>query len=396
MKKATQQQIKEHNRNLVLKTLLENDLISRADIARSTHLTRTTVSEIVSDLISESLIREAGLGSSSGGKSPILLGVVDDSRYLIGLDLAHNQFSGAIVNLGGELRETVSLPVNPQDGDGALQLVYEILDRLVEAQIQPLVGIGIGAPGLVNTATGVVVNAVNLDWKDLPLASLLEERYRMPVRVLNDSQAAALGEYTYGAERVGDENLIVVNARHGIGAGVLIDGRLFQGDGGGAGEIGHVVVVPEGGLLCRCGNYGCLETVASAQAIVTRLRTLAGDFPDTLLPKDPQSISLVEVEQAFRAGDSLTEGIVLDAGRYLGLALSGLVGILNIQNIVLTGDMTRFGEKWLGAIQDSMSRSTLFGLARDTRISVGGLYGNAIILGASALIWTNYSMLFNQ
>ena len=396
MEKATQQQIKEHNRNLVLKTLLENDLISRADIARSTHLTRTTVSEIVSDLISESLIREAGLGSSSGGKSPILLGVVDDSRYLIGLDLAHNQFSGAIVNLGGELRETVSLPVNPQDGDGALQLVYEILDRLVEAQIQPLVGIGIGAPGLVNTATGVVVNAVNLDWKDLPLASLLEERYRMPVRVLNDSQAAALGEYTYGAERVGDENLIVVNARHGIGAGVLIDGRLFQGDGGGAGEIGHVVVVPEGGLLCRCGNYGCLETVASAQAIVTRLRTLAGDFPDTLLPKDPQSISLVEVEQAFRAGDSLTEGIVLDAGRYLGLALSGLVGILNIQNIVLTGDMTRFGEKWLGAIQDSMSRSTLFGLARDTRISVGGLYGNAIILGASALIWTNYSMLFNQ
>jgi predicted NBD/HSP70 family sugar kinase len=190
--------------------------------------------------------------------------------------------------------------------------------------------------------------------------------------------------------------LIVVNARHGIGAGVLIEGRLFQGDGGGAGEIGHVVVVPEGGLLCRCGNHGCLETVASAQSIVTRARTLAADFPQALLSKQPDSISLNDVEQAFHSGDPLARQVVLDAGKYLGLALSGLVGILNIENIVLTGDMTRFGDPWLSAIRDSMSRSTLFGLARDTRLSIGELYGNAIILGASALIWTNYSMLFNQ
>jgi N-acetylglucosamine repressor len=396
MKKATQQQIKEHNRNLVLKTLLEHDTISRADIARSTRLTRTTVSDIVNDLIEEGLIEERGIGSSSGGKSPILLGVMEDSRYLIGLDLAQNQFSGAIVNLGGEIRETVNLPVNDVDGQTALGLVYEILDRLMDSEIRPLVGIGVGTPGLVNTSSGVVVNAVNLDWKDLPLASLLEARYRIPVRVLNDSQAAAMGEYTYGAGRDQDTNLIVVNARHGIGAGVLIDGRLFQGDGGGAGEIGHVVVVPEGGIQCRCGNYGCLETVASAQAIVNRARSLAADTTETLLPKDQRAISLDAIVDAFSAGDPLATQVVLAAGRYMGLALSSLVGILNIHNIVLTGELTRFGVPWLEAIQASMSRSTLFGLAEATRVSIGELHGNAILLGASALIWTNYSMLFNQ
>jgi DNA-binding MarR family transcriptional regulator len=132
MQKATRQHTREHNRNLVLKTIIEHDSISRAQIARITSLTRTTVSDIVVDLLDEGLVSEVGVGSSQGGKSPILLSLVEDSRYLIGLDLAHNQFRGAIVNLHGKIREHIAIPVRSTNGEEALFMVYEILDRLIK------------------------------------------------------------------------------------------------------------------------------------------------------------------------------------------------------------------------------------------------------------------------
>jgi predicted NBD/HSP70 family sugar kinase len=248
-----------------------------------------------------------------------------------------------------------------------------------------VVGIGVGTPGLVNTGEGVVINAVNLDWKNLPLANLLEGRYHRPVYVLNDSQAAAMGEYVFGGGHTSESSLIVINARHGIGAGIVINGRLFQGDGGGAGEIGHIVIMPENGLLCRCGNHGCLETVASAQALVSRARALL----------DPSAqVTLDTIEHAFRSGDPLIQRLVCEAGRYLGLAISDLIGILNIHEIVLSGDMTRFGEPWLEAIQETLSQTSLIGLAQDTRIEIGQLGENSVVLGASAHLIHNYELLF--
>jgi N-acetylglucosamine repressor len=393
MQKATRQHTKEHNTNLVLKTIFDKESIGRAEISRITRLTRTTVSEIVADLIAEGLVKEVGMGVSIGGKSPILLSLEADSRYLIGLDLARKKFSGAIVNLRGEIRYQVEQDIQGLDGVAALASVYVILDRLTRTTYKPLVGIGIGTPGLVNTTEGVVVNAVNLDWKDLSLAGPLQEKYRLPVLVFNDSQAAAMAEYTYGKSHSSDSNLIVINARHGIGAGIIINGQLFQGDGGGAGEIGHVVVVPVGGQLCRCGNRGCLETVASAQALIERTQMLVSQSIQAQLP---QEITLDTIEQAFTSGDPLARQVVLETGRYMGMAVSSLVGTLDIQKIVLTGDMTRFGQPWLEAIQGIISQATLSRLAQETQIEIGLLGEDNIILGASAMLANNYSLLFNS
>jgi N-acetylglucosamine repressor len=396
MKKATQQQTKEHNRNLVLKTIFEHATISRIEIARLTSLTRTTVSDIVGDLITEQLVNEIGIGSSIGGKSPILLSLMEDSRYLIGLDLAHNQFRGAVVNLRGRVREMVTRPVNNRNVNDALALVFEILDRLMETACQPLVGIGVGTPGLVNTSEGVVVNAVNLDWKNLPLAHMIQDRYHLPVYVLNDSQAAAMGEFTYGKDHQSDNNLIVINVGLGIGAGIVINGHLFQGDGGGAGEIGHVVAVPEGGILCRCGNRGCLETVASAQAVTKRIQTLAKQSANTQLPRSSLEINLDTIEHAFISGDPLARQVVLEAGCYLGMAISSLIGALNVQKIVMVGEMTRFGASWLEAVQETVLKTSLPRLSQETRVEIGLLGENVIILGASALLVNNYSLLFTK
>jgi N-acetylglucosamine repressor len=395
MQKATRQHTKEHNRNLVLKTIIEHDQISRAEIARRTSLTRTTVSDIVADLLGAELVNEVGVGSSLVGKSPILLSLAEDSRYLVGLNLAYNRFSGAIVNLRGKIREIVSLPVSVQDHEKSLAVVYKILDQLVKAAFQPLVGIGIGTPGLVDTRDGVVVSAVNLDWENFPLARLLRERYNLPVYVLNDSQAAAIGEYTYGTDHKDDHNLVVINIQHGIGSGIIINGQLFQGDGGSAGEIGHMIVVPEGGSLCRCGNYGCLETVASAQAIINRYKMEVYQSGELRYSNLPDAFNLELIEKQFNSGDPLARKVILEAGRYLGLVISNLVGSLNIHKIVIVGIMRPFGKPWLEAVCESVLRSSLSKPAQDTVIEIGQLDGNGIILGASAILANDYSLLFN-
>ena len=221
MEKATRQYTKEHNRNLVLKMIFAHEKISRAEIARISQLTRTTVSDIVNDLLQEGLVSEVGMGDSQGGKNPILLSLVEDSRWLIGLDLGQNQFRAAVVNLRGKIRDVVSVPVNDRDGIESLTLVYQMLSQLINGTTQQVSGIGVGAPGLINTAEGMVVNAVNLNWKNIPLTSLLEERFHLPVSIMNDCQAAALGEKTYGKGFQKEENLVLINIHYGIGAGII-------------------------------------------------------------------------------------------------------------------------------------------------------------------------------
>lgn len=380
MKKATYQQTKQHNRDLVLRTIFANESISRAEVARVTSLTRTTVSDVVNGLLAEGLVEEIGLGESLGGKSPILLSIAAASRYLIGLNLGQDKFVGAIVNLRGEIKEMVETPVQDDDGQAALESVYQIIGQLVRTKLKPIVAIGVGTPGLVHTREGVVLDAVNLDWQNLPLGKLLQKKFKIPVSVLNDSQATAIGEYLYGGKANHEENLIVVNVKHGIGAGILINGRLFQGDGGGAGEIGHVVV-QENGELCRCGKQGCLETVSSTHAVLRQLNMT----------------SLDQVQAACTAGDKKAQQIISKASHYLGISLANLIGTLNIQKIVFTGDMTRFGDAWLGAVKSSMQSAALSRLAKDTRIELGSLDYRACILGASAFpLLDDYSLLFTR
>jgi predicted NBD/HSP70 family sugar kinase len=294
------------------------------------------------------------------------------------LNLGQNKFIGAVLNLRGEIKATAEVDVPGTDGAKALQLVYRILDQLMKKKLKPIVGIGVGTPGLINTREGIVLNAVNLEWQDLPLGRLLEARYKVPVTILNDSQATAIGEYVYDGGHQPESNLVVVNVRQGIGAGILINGQLFQGDGGGAGEIGHVVV-QQNGTLCRCGKRGCLETLASSSAVLRRLKM----------------DSLGKVESAFQTGDSKVRQVVLEAGRYLGTSLAGLIGTLNIQKIVLTGDMIRFGEPWLESVRTAMQAAALTRMAESTEVEIGKLDYRGCILGASAMLLLNgYSLLF--
>jgi N-acetylglucosamine repressor len=371
--KATHRQTRVHNERLVVRTLYDLGPISRAEVARLTGLTRTTVSDVVTALLEDGVVREVGRGPSSGGKAPILLEVNDDARQVVGLDLGEERFSGSLVNLRGEIHRSVELAVDGRDGDAALGLVFDLLDRLLTGSTAPLLGIGIGTPGLVDSRTGTIRRAVNLDWRDLPLGSIVGERYGVPVNVANDSQAAALAEYTYaGGDRV--PNLIAIRVGRGVGAGLILRGSLFQGDGSGAGEIGHVVVDP-GGELCRCGRIGCLETVAGMRAIEARAGRSTGERH-----------TLPGVVAAVRAGEPWAVSIADGAGAALGRAIAGLIGALDVQRIILLGPVTDLGEPWLAAVRREAGGGALALLADDIDISVAHPPTNVVIRGASALL----------
>jgi glucokinase-like ROK family protein len=385
--KATQTQAKHHNKRLILKTIYDQEQISRADVARLTHLTRPTVSSTVAELIEEGLVAEIGQGPSAGGKPPVLLSIVDHSRYLIGIDIGSSQFRGGILDLRGRLIQQTALPVKDYHGGAALELVYRLIDQLLVLAPGPLLGIGIGSPGLMDARKGIVRKAVNLDWQDLPLRDLVETRYNLPVYLANDTHLAALAEYTFGNNRK-SSNLIVIKAGRGISAGIVLNGQLYYGDGSGAGEIGHVMVV-EDGEPCPCGHAGCLETVASSRAIIKQARMIAQNNPRSLLHRfaaTPEAIDTQAVIEAFRAGDETLQQMIAGVGCYLGIAVANLVGVLNIHHIAIAGTLAHFGEPLLESTRREMKRRSMAILADETQVELSCLGPDIVIQGAVALL----------
>ncbi len=388
--KATHHQTKLHNRDLVFHTILAHEPISRADIARRTRLTRATVSAQVAALLREGLIEESGRGASSGGKAPILLRVRPNARYLIGLHLERDYFTAAIVNLRGEIQESHRIPIEATPGPPPEQQICELIEHLRQRARQPVVGIGISTPGLVDSQEGRIIQAVNLGWEDLPLAHRLREKCGLPVTLLNNSQAAAVGEFRYGQWET--DHLLAVTLRHGIGAGLLIHGALFRGDDLAAGEIGHVVVQPHG-PRCRCGQRGCLETVASIPAILEQARALAARYPTAPDPLTPETLG-----QAFAAHEPLAVEVLGNAAAYLGQTLAHASAMLNLHTILLTGDAPQLGRAWLAAVQQATRQAVLPTLAQKITLHFGRLpFERACLLGAASyLLLDNYHLLYLQ
>jgi predicted NBD/HSP70 family sugar kinase len=388
--KATRQHTKDHNSRLVLRAIYDSGAISRADLARLTRLTRTTVSAVVHELIEQGLVEEVGHRPAAVGRTPKLLSVVDDARHIVAVSVTSAGLHGAVVNLRGAIVRRAHLALPADDGGGVLGALFPLLDDLIASAGSSMLGIGISTPGLIDTTSGVVRSAVNFDWRNLPLRGLVQERYAIPVYIANDSHAMALAEYMFG-QGPHTNNLIVIEVGQGIGAGIILDGRLFYGDGYGAGEIGHVVV-EAGGPPCKCGNAGCLEAMANVPAIVGRSRALAERTPGSPLGRlvaNGDAITLDGVLDAFRCGDPAVLMAIAEAGCYLGIAVANLVAILNVQRIIITGQLAPFGEALCDAIRQEVARRVLPALSQATEIAILAQDADGVLLGASALLLIN-------
>jgi predicted NBD/HSP70 family sugar kinase len=390
LEKATRQHLRNHNSQLLLQIIYNANEISRADLARLTHLTRTTVSEVVSGLIEQGLIQEVGQGPVGIGRTPTLLSVVEDSRHIIAVNITEVELQGAIVNLRGAIRHRATLPLATLDGDVVLAQLASFIDSLIRAAGSPLLGIGISTPGLIDTPNGIVRQSVHFGWHDMLLRGILQARYSLPIYVANDSHMIALAEYMFDRHQQ-STNLVAITVGQGIGAGIVLDGRLFAGDEYGAGEIGHVVV-DEHGLPCKCGNAGCLETVASIPAIVHRAQMLAQTNPSSLLHQFAPSWAEVTIDtviQAFHAGDPSVQQIIIVIGRYLGIGVANLIGALGIRRIVITGYVASFGQILRDSVQQEVNRRVLPLLAQKTKIEIVTQGPDMVCLGAAALLLTH-------
>ena len=273
--KVLPEHARRHNRSLVLQMLYAEGQISRADIARRTRLTRVTVSDLVGALIDEGLVVETGTRTDvRPGKPATLLvdrpdGIPDRRDRPLGPRALPRRGARPV----RARRARHEIPLAEATGQASLDLVVELTRTLLAAADRPVLGVGIGSPGVVNTA-GVVLSAPNLGWHDLELQRIVEETFTVPVQVANDANAAVLAEHSFGSAR-GD--LMLVKIGHGVGAGLLLGGSPFFGSNFAAGEIGHVVVGTDGGRPCVCGKVGCLETWLSAPRLQSMKQAQTGD-----------------------------------------------------------------------------------------------------------------------
>jgi len=349
-----------HNRALVLQALYRAEGLSRADLAREVGLTRVTISDLVGDLISENLVIELGVRTGSRpGKPATMLDINRDGFVVVGIDLSHNSlFTGAVTNLDGVVLHREELDVDGVAGDQAVEATVQLLERLVAGTTAPILGVGIGSPGIVD-ATGTVLSAPNLGWKDMPLQQILSMRTQLPVQVANDANVAALAERTFGG---GGADMMLVRADLGVGAGLIVGGQQVYGSGFAAGEIGHVMVGTNGGDTCGCGKTGCLETWLATPRIEARL--------------------------AGATTDAERVAILREAGERLGIATAPIVGALNLGEVVLSGPSELIDGPLLEAAADTLRDRTMAEFVGDLSVRMTTLGRDIIVLGAVVMVLT--------
>ncbi len=368
------------NRGRVINALRQNGMISRAEIARRTGLSRSTVSSLVAELQSDRLVVEreepGAAHGEQGGRPPILLSFDASAGAALGIDFGHNHVRVAVSDLSSTI---LAERAEPLDTDHAAQegldVAIELVDEaLAEAGVERsrLIGAGLGLPGPIDQADGVIGSSAILPgWVGVAAAEEMRGRLDVPVVVDNDANLGALAELTHGAGR-GATDLVYLKVSSGIGAGLILGGRLYRGWGGMAGELGHVLVDPEG-KICRCGNRGCLETAASTGALLDMLRRSHGD------------LTVAEMLALARDGDLGCRRVIADAGRVVGSAAAFMFNVLNPQRLVVGGDLAAAGDLLLDGVRSSVRLAALPAAADAARVVAGVLGDRAQVLGALAL-----------
>lgn len=351
-----------HNRALVLQTLYTAGAQSRADVARGTGLTRVTISDLVGDLIAEGLVIELGQREDARpGKPATLIDIDREAFHIIGVDLSeHEVFRGAVVGLDGQIIGRDEVARDGATAEAAELLVEQLVERLLARTTTPVLGIGIGSPGVVDEH-GVVRSAPNLGWGDVALQDRIGARFALPVHVANDANVAVLAEH--GSSH--HDDLLLVKVGHGVGAGLIIGGRPVVGGGFAAGEIGHVVVGTDGGPRCACGKDGCLE----AWLAVPRL-----------------TAQLAELDGAGRTAASARDDILREAGRRLGIVLAPVVGALNLSEVVLSGPTQLLDGPLHEATVDTLRTRTMAEFNRDLRLRMTEHGQDIVLRGAAVMV----------
>jgi predicted NBD/HSP70 family sugar kinase len=371
----------------VLRLIWQERRISRAEIARQANLSRSTVSEIVSEILPMGLVAEVGEGPSQGGRRPIVLEFQDDACVILGVEMSATHVVVVLTNLRGLVLtwQSRAHPVR-SDPEGTRALIAELCRSCLgdpAARNRPLVGIGVAVASPVDPAnpdklSGVVLPA----WEERLGLDDLARLYDVPLMVDNDANLGALAEHWWGVGRDADD-VAYIKVATGIGSGHVIGGEIYRGATGVAGEIGHIAIDPQG-ERCVCGLRGCLVTLVGGRALVARVGELGAEYPDSRLAG--KACTVRDIEDAALAGDPLARRVAEEAAENLGIAVAGLMNLMNPSLVIIGGDLSKLGDLLLAPLRETVKSRTLVDSVAAARIRASDLGPRSVAVGAATLV----------
>lgn len=376
--------IKAMNRSLILNTLRREGFLSRTQLTEISGLSVGAVSQITGELLDTHWILEVGEGDYTGGRRQVLLRLNPDAGFAIGLKLMEGRAVCAVTNLETEVLHYSEIET---DDDHSPSAIAGRLCDLIEAAIQAagiqhhtIFGVGIGLAGVIHAPLGIVHYSPFFGWRDAPLGALMRERLGLPVYVENDVNTLTITEQLFGEGRHA-ANFVVITIGRGIGMGMVIHHQLYQGPGGGVGEIGHITVVPDG-ALCDCGKHGCLEAVASDPAVLRHVRTAAEHSRSA----SAQPSVLADVIAAAEAGDPTAQQALARSGTYLGIGVATVINLLCPPLIIISGEGVAAGDHRLQPMFAALRQHVFNGLLENVQVIIKAADDRAWARGAASIV----------
>jgi glucokinase-like ROK family protein len=366
---------------------------SRSELVARTGLGRAIVAQRVSELLERGLVVEGDVGPSTGGRPPRQLSFRAGAGHVLVADLGATSIDVAVTDLDwrilGHHDEPARIEAGPDACLGRVDELFDLLLRTTQAIPGQLWGIGIAVPGPVEFQTGRPISPpIMPGWDGYPIRDRFAERYRAPVWVDNDVNVLGLGEWRSGVA-AGHDDVVVVKIGTGIGAGIISGGRLHRGAQGSAGDVGHIQIVDDPSVICRCGNVGCLEALAGGAAIgqAGEAAALEGRSPRLRTALDQRgSVSAEDVARAASYGDPIAVALLQAAGRRVGSMLASVVNFFNPSLIVIGGGVANSPDLLLAAIRETVYRRSLPLATRELLIQRSSLGGLAGVIGASSMV----------
>ena len=361
--------------------------ISRAELARQMGLSRSAISTIINDFLASGLVHETASGPATAGRKPVMLEVSPDRGYVIGVDIGATHLSMILANLSANVVHELEVPfVISRSPDICLAEVdLQLRQMLGEAGLtmDQILMIGVGVPGPIAGKGGIVTAPPQMPgWDSYPIVVDLQNRWHCPVCLNNDAELGALGEWAYGAGRA-ESTLVYIKVGTGVGAGLVLNNQMYRGVTGTAGEIGHLTIDDQG-PLCTCGKRGCLEAIAGGWAIARKAREAVAAGKRTRLSSFTpiESITAKDVTAAARRGDLVAQQILSQAGYSLGMAIAGLINLLNPAVVVVGGGVAQAGDLLLEPIRQMVKDRGLKAAVPAVRITDAVLGRRSIGMGA--------------
>ncbi|MFC0332195.1 ROK family protein [Paenibacillus sepulcri] len=376
MVKQDQEVIKLHNKQLVLEVIRKHRPISRAEISKATKMSATSIGRIVNELSGEGLVKETSLTSTGVGRKAIKLDIEPGGRYSIGVDIQKKRILIGVMDFSEKLvlKEQVVHTAEEAAPEATAALIAQTVRQCLEdrgIERSKVAGIGVGTPGVIDHAGGIVLLSATLGWRNIPLSAMLFEATGFNTVIDNDLKVKILGEYLFGSTK-GLDKTVLINVGTGIGASLIINGEIFRGGSNSAGELGHTTLDPNGNL-CSCGKRGCLQTYIEESALLAEARRI----------KPIEDI--MQLFEAARAQETWAMEIMHRTSLYIGITINNIVCLYNPDTVIISGDLVENYGEILELIQEQC-RTVIWEQFRDSlKVIASELAGQAIVMGAGAL-----------